>query len=193
MAHTRSTCPVQCTPVTWFLVLSLCLIPPTGSPSWAVEALQPTAAERLARSDGQTVYVAVYSHIYIGDRPTPFLLTATVSVRNTDPRQSIMVEAADYHDTGGSKIRPLLENPTRLPPLAAMRFVIPESDTAGGSGASVPVRWQAARPVNPPLIESVMVGTRSQQGISFTSRGQILDLGPAVDSEPAPKAHPPSP
>lgn len=29
-------------------------------------------------------------------------------------------------------------------------------------------------PVNPPIIETVMIGTQSQLGISFTSRGQAL-------------------
>jgi len=30
------------------------------------------------------------------------------------------------------------------------------------------------KPTNPPIIESVMIGTQSQLGISFTSRGQPL-------------------
>ena len=28
--------------------------------------------------------------------------------------------------------------------------------------------------VNPPIVETVMIGTQSQQGISFTSRGQVI-------------------
>ncbi|RCK78839.1 MAG: hypothetical protein OZSIB_0989 [Candidatus Ozemobacter sibiricus] len=152
----------------------LATITPPAPQSGTQPGNQPTV-----RSTGQTVYVAVYSHIYFGDRLAPFLLTATVMVRNTDPHQSILVEAADYFDTDGRKVRTLLEQPTRLPPLASLRFVIPESDTAGGAGASVLVRWSAGRPANPPLIESVMVGTRNQQGVSFTSRGQVLDLSHA--------------
>jgi hypothetical protein len=37
------------------------------------------------------------------------------------------------------------------------------------------VRWQSATPVNPPLAESIMISTASQLGISFTSRGVVLE------------------
>jgi len=36
------------------------------------------------------------------------------------------------------------------------------------------VQWDAATPVNPPIVESVMISTASQQGISFTSRAQVI-------------------
>ncbi|MBE9530234.1 MAG: DUF3124 domain-containing protein, partial [Proteobacteria bacterium] len=29
-------------------------------------------------------------------------------------------------------------------------------------------------PVNPPLIEAIMISTRNQQGVSFISRGQAI-------------------
>jgi hypothetical protein len=34
--------------------------------------------------------------------------------------------------------------------------------------------WTSKTNVNPPLIEGVMIGTRSGQGISFVSRGQVI-------------------
>ena len=43
------------------------------------------ADERTGLSDGKTIYVPAYSHIYIGDHEKPFLLTVTLSIRNTDP------------------------------------------------------------------------------------------------------------
>ncbi|MFP4476028.1 MAG: DUF3124 domain-containing protein [Desulfatibacillaceae bacterium] len=69
----------------------------------------------------------------------------------------------------------LLCKPTVLGPLAATRFVIAESDRAGGSGASFLVRWVSDEPVCAPLMESVAAGTRNQQGISFVSRGQVVE------------------
>jgi hypothetical protein len=36
------------------------------------------------------------------------------------------------------------------------------------------VRWHSEKPVSPPIVETVMIGTRSQQGISFLSRGQVV-------------------
>jgi len=44
-----------------------------------------------------------------------------------------------------------------------------------GSGANFLVKWKSQTKVNPPLIEGVMIGTRSGQGISFVSRGQVIN------------------
>lgn len=136
---------------------------------------QPAATREISyRFLGQTLFVPLYSHIYHGDRDTPFLLSATLTVRNTDPRHSILLEAVDYYDSDGKLLRTFLPESRRLLPLAATHFMIPESDAAGGSGASFQVRWGASAPAHPPLVESVMIGTRGQQGISFTSRATVL-------------------
>jgi hypothetical protein len=120
------------------------------------------------------VYVPVYSHIYSGDREVQFPLAATLSVRNTDPSLPLTVLSIDYLDSTGKQVRKYLDQPLRMGPLASTRFVVKESDRAGGSGANFVVRWSSEQPVSRPLIESVMIGTRHQQGISFTSRGQIV-------------------
>jgi hypothetical protein len=52
--------------------------------------------------------------------------------------------------------------------------VVHESDKSGGSGASFLVEWESEKPVSPPIIETVMIGAQTQQGISFTSRGQVI-------------------
>ncbi|HPQ54459.1 MAG TPA: DUF3124 domain-containing protein, partial [Spirochaetota bacterium] len=64
--------------------------------------------------------------------------------------------------------------PRELGPLESIRFIIPESDTFGGSGANFIVKWSAAVDVNNPVIEAVMIGSRQQQGISFVSRGRVI-------------------
>lgn len=127
-----------------------------------------------ATSDGQTIYVPAYSHIYGGDRERPFLLTVTLSVRNTDPNHPIRITAVDYYETRGALLNKFLKAPQVLKPLESVRYVVPEKDKAGGSGANFIVVWQSERPVNPPIVEAVMIGTQSQQGLSFTSRGQVL-------------------
>lgn len=134
----------------------------------------PYAESGISLSKGQSVYVPVYSHIYIGDRETPFLLAATLSIRNTDMRYPITVFAADYYNSDGKLLKKYIENPIRLEPLASVRYIVRESDKSGGSGANFIVRWKSDRPVNAPIIESVMVGTGMQQGISFSSRGQPI-------------------
>ncbi|MFH1153249.1 MAG: DUF3124 domain-containing protein [Pseudomonadota bacterium] len=125
-------------------------------------------------SDGQTLYVPAYSHIYAGSRETPFLLTVTLSIRNIDPENPITVAAVDYYETQGKFLRKYLDKPVVLKPLESIQYIVPEKDRAGGSGANFMVVWNSGRPVNPPIVETVMIGTQSQQGISFTSRGQMI-------------------
>jgi hypothetical protein len=60
--------------------------------------------------------------------------------------------------------------------LASTRYIIAEGDKTGGSGANFIVVWKSENKVNPPIIEGVMIGTRSGQEISFVSRGQSLKL-----------------
>ncbi len=120
-------------------------------------------------SSGQLLYVPVYSHIYIGDRERPFNLAVTVSIRNTDPKSGLRLVSVDYYDTEGKLLRHYLEAPKDLGPLASVRFVVAEKDVQGGSGANFLVRWEATAPVNAPVVEAVMIGAQSGQGISFTS------------------------
>ncbi|MDQ1335886.1 MAG: hypothetical protein QG552_2836 [Thermodesulfobacteriota bacterium] len=128
-------------------------------------------------STGQTVYVPVYSHIYQGDRESPIYLAVTLSIRNVDPRMPITVLSADYYDFKGNLLKRYQEGSVDVSPASSIRYVVPESDKAGGSGACFMVAWRSDGPVNPPILESIMIGTRSQQGISFGSRGQVLVEG----------------
>lgn len=132
------------------------------------------AGESVALSQGQTLYVPAYSHIYAGDRELPMLLTVTLSIRNVDINHSITVNYADYYGTKGELIRRYAEKPVILKPLESIRYVVPQKDKSGGSGANFMVEWKSEKPVNPPIIESVMIGAEGQQGISFTSRGQVI-------------------
>jgi hypothetical protein len=141
---------------------------PWGAPASALAQGPPGS------SDGQTIYVPAYSHIYGGDRERPFLLAVTLSVRNTDPYHAIRITAVDYYETGGTLLKNYLSAPQTLKPLESVRYVVPEKDKAGGSGANFLVVWQSDRPVNPPIVEAIMIGTQSQQGLSFTSRGQVI-------------------
>ena len=132
------------------------------------------AAGANALSLGQDVYIPAYSHIYHGNKETPLLLSVTLSIRNIDSNNSITITKADYFETEGGLIKQYLSEPLTLGPLGSERFVVPQKDNTGGSGANFIVSWKSDSPANPPIIESVMIGTQSQLGISFTSRGQPL-------------------
>ncbi len=125
----------------------------------------------------QAIYVPLYSHIYADERfkDKPFALTATLFIRNTDPKASLVLDIVDYYDSHGKKLRSYIDKPVPVGPLASVRFIVPESDKEGGSGAKFLVHWRAAKPVTEPIVESVMIGTKMQQGISFISQGRVID------------------
>jgi hypothetical protein len=129
----------------------------------------------IVLSDGQNVYVPIYSHIYSGLKGNPFSLAATLSIRNTDPGHPITLVSVKFYDSDGKLLKEYLDNPAELKAMASTRYILTESDTGGGSGANFLVKWTSKTKVNPPLIEGVMIGTRSGQGISFTSRGQVIE------------------
>ncbi|MFP5238570.1 MAG: DUF3124 domain-containing protein [Acidobacteriota bacterium] len=119
----------------------------------------------------QAIYVPCYSHIYHGMKNQPLDLTVTLSIRNTDPERSIRIVSVDYYDTNGGLVRSYLTEKTTLGPMMTWEAIVAERDRSGGSGANFLVRWEAVGQVSQPLAEAVMIGTSSQQGISFTSRG----------------------
>jgi len=146
------------------LLLSICLLTP----------LSLHAEKIVELSHGQTIYAPAYSHIYSGDREKPFLLTVTLSIRNIDPKHTITITTVDYYETQGNLLKNFLDKPVTLKPLESMRYVIPQKDKTGGSGANFIVKWKSDKSVNPPIVESLMIGTQSQQGVSFSSRGQVI-------------------
>lgn len=138
-------------------------------------SLQPLyAGEHIGLSDEQTIYVPAYSHIYSGNKERPFLLTVTLSIRNIDPHHQIEITIVDYYETQGKLLKKHIDTPVILKPLESLRYIIPEKDKSGGSGANFIVKWKSNKMVNPPIVESIMIGAQQQQGISFTSRGRLI-------------------
>ena len=145
---------------------------------WMSWGIAPTrgwsASSELRLSKGQTVYVPVYSNVFTGPKKLPFQLATTLSIRNTDVSASFQVTAIDYYDTSGRLVRRYLEKPFTLGPLASTFVHVEEKDASGGFGANFIVRWGADKVINNPVIECVMIGTTSGQGISFVSPGQEI-------------------
>jgi hypothetical protein len=129
----------------------------------------------VKRVRGQTIYVPAYSHIYHGDREAPFYLTVTVSIRNTDPVHPIKILSVQYFDTDGKLLRNYLDKEVILRPIGSAEYTVKESEKAGGAGANFLVKWEADKEVTEPIVESIMISTATQQGISFSSRGQAIE------------------
>ena len=132
------------------------------------------ASSEVPLSHGQVLYVPVYSNVFTAPKKIPFQLAATLSIRNTDMQNPILVISADYFDSKGVLIRKYYEKEQILGPLESTCIYIPERDDRGGVGANFIVKWAADKKVNPPIIECVMIGAKSGQGISFVSAGKVI-------------------
>lgn len=132
------------------------------------------AERRIHTSKGQTIYVPIYSNIYAGERQRPYFLYAILSIRNIDIEKSITVTQVDYFDSNGKLIKHYLNSPVTLNPLASARYIVPESEKAGGSGANFIVKWHTSELANPPITESIMLTTRMSQGVSFITQGRAI-------------------
>jgi hypothetical protein len=148
--------------------------------SSAAERLQPAATVSTTLMSGATVYVPVYSSLYLGlnIKQRMVELAATVSVRNVSASHPIVIESVRYYDSAGKLIRGYVDNPSALPPLGSVEFVIQRSDTAGGPGANFLIRWKGPPTVDEPMIEAVMLGQSGNGGISFTSTGRVVKSEP---------------
>ncbi|WP_158633577.1 DUF3124 domain-containing protein [Tautonia sociabilis] len=168
------------------LLLALALLPSCGGPGegpglpssrFHEGLLLPEAARHLPPDSpvqavlSRTVYVPVYSHVYLDDPREVYPLAVTLSVRNTDPATPIVIASIRYFDTSGTLVRNDLSQPVRLGPLATAEVVVRERDLSGGSGANFLVDWLAESPVSRPVIQAVMIGAAGNQGISFVCPG----------------------
>jgi hypothetical protein len=133
-----------------------------------------TLADKSKIAMGQTIYVPVYSHIYYENQKEVLYLSATLSIRNTDLSNPIIITSVRYYNTEGKLIKQYLERPVELSPLASTDFIVERTDTSGGSGANFIVEWIAEKDVSKPVVEAVMISAASNQGISFVSPGRII-------------------
>ncbi len=130
------------------------------------------ANSNIELSSGESVYVSIYSNVYTGPKAVRHELAAMLSIRNTDPKNSITIMKADYYDTGGKMVDSYVTKPIKLKPLESTHIYLKEYDKRGGPGANFIVKWQSENKVNHSIIEGVMIG--SYRGISFICPGQII-------------------
>lgn len=142
----------------------------------AGERLQPVTSSPGHDVVRRTVYVPIYSSLYLGRdiKQDMVQLTSTLSVRNVSPRYPVVIESVRYYDSQGRPVRDHLGKPAQLAALASVEFVVKEGDATGGPGANFLVTWSGPTGVDEPLIEAVMVGRSANAGISFTSVGRVI-------------------
>ena len=150
----------------WFLLIA------------AVPALA-LAGDDTAPSTGQTLYLPIYSHLYHGNpdrdgKPQQTLVSAHISIRNTDPRLPIRVTSARYFDTHGKLLREFVPAPAAIAPLGTLELFVPRTDASGGSGANFVIVWDAAAPASPPLVEALHADIREARTLVFTTSARVI-------------------
>jgi hypothetical protein len=125
-------------------------------------------------SKGQTIYVPSYSFVYYGDRGRMLNVTVTLNVRNTDPSHPVDLLSVNYYDTKGRLVRSYLPARVSLGPFESVHYQVDESDIRGGSAPFFVVKWKSDKKVNVPVVEAVIIGAASMQGISFVSPGREI-------------------
>ncbi|WAL60027.1 DUF3124 domain-containing protein [Thermocoleostomius sinensis] len=157
---------------TLMISLTACASPPPPAPTTPLKTVSLDSTDQLVA--GQTVYVPIYSQIYMWQQSQTIDLTATLSVRNTDLTHAMIVASVEYYNDAGELVRSYLEQPIELEPLASTSFVVEQEDASGGVGAAFVVEWVARQAVSTPVIESVMLNASGNQGISLISPGRVI-------------------
>lgn len=120
-----------------------------------------------------SVYIPVYSEIY-HQHGRKFDCTITLSIRNTNFKDSLYLFNVDYNDSKGDIIRNYIDSTLLLYPMESVEFHVDENKNR--AGANFIVKWGSKQSgVNKPIIQAVMIGSFNQQGMSFTTDGVEID------------------
>lgn len=133
-----------------------------------------------ARTNGQVLYLPIYSHIWHGEAdskvlPMKTLVSVSVSIRNTDPLKSIQITSAQYFNTDGKRLKEYIPAPRTIGPMGTYELFIPRSDDTGGSGANFVISWKSDVNVNAPVVEGLHANLPGGRSIAFiTTARQIF-------------------
>ena len=130
--------------------------------------------DELDITRGQILYVPAYSNIYTMEGRGYIDMAVTLSIRNTDPGQKIIISYIDLYDTGGKLEKHFIENPVSIPPMGTIDYKIIQSDPSGGVGANFMIEWVSDVDVSEPVVEAIMMGIWGNQGFAWRSPGRIV-------------------
>ena len=134
----------------------------------------PTEVNTLNLKYNDTLYVPIYSSIYVTSSNQTVLLAATLSIRNTSLTEKLYVSTIDYYDTHGVLVRSYLDNPIVVNPMATVDYVIEKEDDTGGSGANFIISLSSDSNTVKPIVQAVMIGTEGNKGFAFTTAGYSI-------------------
>jgi hypothetical protein len=138
-------------------VLALCL------------AATAFAGSAPVSSKGQTLYLPLVSHVFLGAKNKPYDLTKTFCFRNRDRKHAVTLISIEYYDGAGQNLGKVLDKPRSINPLASLQMPVasPKKEKNKVGSPCLIVRWKADKSVITPLVQCIMIGATGQQGISF--------------------------
>jgi len=122
----------------------------------------------------ETVYAPIYSDIYYLNGTLRYQLTATVSIRNTSLVDTAYVFSAIYYDSYGKKLKQYIDSTILVLPLESFELVVEQFENLGGAGANFIINWGATKNANQLMVQSVMIGTHNNPGVSFVSEAKTI-------------------
>lgn len=118
-----------------------------------------------------SVYVPTYSKLY-HQHGVKFSLTTTLTIRNTNIKDSIYLFNVDYYNSKGEIIEMYIDSTLLLTPLETYELIVEENEDLEGIGTNFLVKWGAKQTnINKPIIQAIAIGTFNQQGVSFKTEG----------------------
>ena len=133
------------------------------------------AQEVRPLTKGQTLYLPIYSHMLYGNigksgKASNAMLSALVSIRNTDGKRALRIQSARYFDTQGKMLNERVPAPVTIQPYGTLEIFVDLNDSAGGSGANFIIKWDADQPINPPLVESLHANMDGGKAVIFMTQ-----------------------
>ncbi len=123
----------------------------------------------------EVIYVPAYPEIHTVNERSKQQLTVTLSIRNTSRRDSIYLDKVEYYDSRGQLVKNFIDKTILLESLELASFVVEQKKEHRGSGASFLVYYASPVVDNVPEVQAVMIGAAGQQGLSFLTRGKVID------------------
>lgn len=145
--------------------------------SWLLPA---SAMAQRALSQGEFLYLPIYSFIWYGDRGSSgnakqAPVSALVSIHNTDMSKTLNLLSANFFSTEGKLLRNFVPKPRLLKPMETVEILVQRNDTSGGSGANFVFQWESTSgPMSPPLVQALHAEMQTNRAIAFTTDAVVI-------------------
>ncbi|MGB1003522.1 MAG: DUF3124 domain-containing protein [Salibacteraceae bacterium] len=161
------------------LMMIGCKSPETNSLTQEAKHIEKIAPNtNLDSLTTKLVYVPAYSQVYSMNttkKGALVNLSVTLSLRNTDFNNSLIIKSIKYYNSEGSLLKDFIDHPMELSAMATENYFIPANDKSGGIGANFVVEWTSEKEITSPYIEALMLGGLGNYGYSWASEGYPLN------------------